>query len=356
MTIKPGALRFNTDSMKLEIFRGSANYNGSASMAGIGTLAAGQWEEIQATSPDVQTGGTRGILMGGRTPTTVDEIDYINIATTGNATDFGNLLATAGRGFANGQTASRVRGLAMGGNPSSLLPDVQSITIASTGNATEHADILTVGRRLCAGASSSTRALVAGGLNPSVHNIIDATDIASLGNAIDFGDTTLATFYRAGLSSSTRGVFTVAYDSSSTTTTNAIEFVTISTQGNAADFGDLTQATMGMGAGGNSTRGIFYGGGLTAPTFPNTDVISYITIGTLGNAIDFGDATQSVEYAAVASSPTRLVAMGGSVDPAFVNTMAYVQIPSTGDAIDFGDLAGSARQRGAGVSNGHGGL
>ena len=65
MTIKPGALRFNTDSMKLEIFRGSANYEGSASMAGIGTLAAGQWEEIQATSPDVQTGGTRGICGGG---------------------------------------------------------------------------------------------------------------------------------------------------------------------------------------------------------------------------------------------------------------------------------------------------
>ena len=32
-------------------------------MAGIGTLAAGQWEEIQATSPDVQTGGTRGLFV-----------------------------------------------------------------------------------------------------------------------------------------------------------------------------------------------------------------------------------------------------------------------------------------------------
>ena len=68
MTIKPGAFRFNTDSMKLEIFRGSANYSGTASMAGIGTLAAGQWEEIQATSPEVQTGGTRGLFGGGYTP------------------------------------------------------------------------------------------------------------------------------------------------------------------------------------------------------------------------------------------------------------------------------------------------
>ena len=60
MSIKPGALRFNTDSMKLEIFRGE--------FVGFGTLAAGQWEEIQATSPEVQTGGTRGVMMGGVLP------------------------------------------------------------------------------------------------------------------------------------------------------------------------------------------------------------------------------------------------------------------------------------------------
>ncbi len=91
MTVKPGAIRFNTDSMKLEIFRGSANYEGSASMAGIGTLAAGQWEEIQATSSEVQTGGTRGVFGGGYSPTTWTDMEYITIATTGNAADFGDL-------------------------------------------------------------------------------------------------------------------------------------------------------------------------------------------------------------------------------------------------------------------------
>ena len=81
MSIKPGALRFNTDSMKLEIFRGSPNYEGSASMAGIGTLAAGQWEEIVATSPEAQTGGTRG-----------------------DASEFGDLTQARGAGsaFSNG--------------------------------------------------------------------------------------------------------------------------------------------------------------------------------------------------------------------------------------------------------------
>ena len=112
MTIKPGAFRFNTDSMKLEIFRGSANYEGTASMAGIGTLAAGQWEEIQATSPEVQTGGTRGLFAGGDTPSPT--MDYVNVDTTGNAIDFGNLTYSAG--FINkGGAASRVRGLFQGG-------------------------------------------------------------------------------------------------------------------------------------------------------------------------------------------------------------------------------------------------
>ena len=77
MTIKPGAFRFNTDSMKLEIFRGSANYEGTASMAGIGTLAAGQWEEIQATSPEVQTGGTRAIFSGSYSPAISDAQCFI---------------------------------------------------------------------------------------------------------------------------------------------------------------------------------------------------------------------------------------------------------------------------------------
>ena len=48
--------------------------------------------------------------------------------------------------------------------------------------------------------------------------------------------------------------------------------------------------------------------------------------------------------------------MGGFISPARTNTIDYVQIATTGDAIDFGDLTNTARSRGAGVSNGHGGL
>ena len=113
-----------------------------------------------------------------------------------------------------------------------------------------------------AGASSSTRAITAGGgLNPTSLNVIDATDIASLGNAIDFGDLSAALYYKSGLSSPTRAIIAGGYKPGLQMLINTIEFITIATLGNAQDFGDLTQATIGMGAG-NPTRGIFYGGGL----------------------------------------------------------------------------------------------
>ena len=142
MTIKPGAFRFNTDSMKLEIFRGSANYEGTASMAGIGTLAAGQWEEIQATSPEVQTGGTRGLFAGGNTPSNRNDIRYYNADTTGDTTDFGDLTAVRSSGC--GCPTSPTRAVFAGGYGASPYPKVNIIDyieIPTTGNAKDFGDL-----------------------------------------------------------------------------------------------------------------------------------------------------------------------------------------------------------------------
>ena len=184
MSIKPGALRFNTDSMKLEIFRGSANYNGTASMAGIGTLAAGQWEEIQATSPEVQTGGTRGVIVCGRDQT---GIDYVNMDSTGNAISFG----TASDDYEGFALASRTRGV-FGGTLPGYSVTMKHITISSTGNDTTFGD-MTVARRSMGSCANSTRGVLMGGLDntsPSYagSNVIDYITIASTGDAVNFGD------------------------------------------------------------------------------------------------------------------------------------------------------------------------
>ena len=363
MTIKPGALRFNTDSMKLEIFRGSANYNGSASMAGIGTLAAGQWEEIQATSPDVLTGGTRGLLMGGYNPspsptsgTYLDEIVYVNINTTGNSQTFGE-LTVSDRNHVNMGTSDRTRAISAGGSkfPGAITADMEFVTMASTGNAVDFGADMFVTRYGGASASNGTRGIFAGGWNGSTQLAdIEYMTIQSTGVAAqDFGDLTVARNYPAsGMCSSTRAVF--AGGRQHPAYYNLIDYITMSTQGNAADFGDLTEVrafgTQGITS--NSVRGITMGG-YAVPAYYN--YIDYITIPTLGNATDFGDLLSVRGSSMGVTSPTRCVMIGGAA-PAYTTVIQYVQIMTTGDAVDFGDMNTQTTAWGAGASNGHGGL
>ena len=94
----PGMLRFNTDIGRLEVWRND------------------HWATILGESPNLgdqnnsnsSAGtGTRGLFWGGnRNPSpSVREIDTVEILTTGNATDFGDLthaVTAAGAACSNG--------------------------------------------------------------------------------------------------------------------------------------------------------------------------------------------------------------------------------------------------------------
>ena len=93
--------------MKLEYFRIGMEGGDTSSYAGIGTLAAGEWVQITTDTPDIQTSGTRALFGGGNThPARSNIIDYINVDSTGDAIDFGDLTATK---FQTHACASRVR-------------------------------------------------------------------------------------------------------------------------------------------------------------------------------------------------------------------------------------------------------
>ena len=324
----PGALRFNTDSLKLELFDGN------------------QWTEIVATSPDAQTGGARGIVFTGYTGSRSNAIEFININTTGNGQDFGDLTLDRSGVRAGG---SRTRALAAGGFGPNASPNdsniIDYVTISSTGNAQDFGD-RTTSQRDGFGLSNETRSCFGGG-QAAGNNTIDYVTIASTGNAQDFGDVSFGG--RGGLggscASSTRGVV-----AGGTGLSNIIEFITISTLSNTADFGDLTVATQNLTGGSNSIRGIFAGGDSPG----NTNVIYYITISTLGNAQDFGDTTTLRSTSMGTASSTRMVICGGST-PSASNIIDYVTIMQVGNAIDFGDL-NVAGWTGDATSNGHGGL
>ena len=94
-------------------------------------------------------------------------------------------------------------------------------------------------------------------------------------------------------------------------------------------------------------------GGRLSPT--ETNSVDYITMATLGDAVDFGDLTRIARYEFAVSSSTRAVNAGGYSAPASNDIIDYVQIATTGNAVDFGNLL-VTRNKGASASNGHGGL
>jgi len=171
---------------------------------------------------------------------------------------------------------------------------IDYVTIASVGNATDFGD-LTQSRDSTATCSSTTRGLTAGGDGNSTFNIIDYVTIASTGNASDFGDLSVARRKLAGVSSNTRGVFGGGSDS------NVLDYVTIATTGNAADFGDLI-GTMKEHPAGISSKiiGIIAGG--VDKDGGGSDVqvatMDAINIASTGNATDYGDLTLSVSQIA----------------------------------------------------------
>ena len=239
---------------------------------------------------------TRGVFAGGTKPAVgnMNLLEFITIATTGNARDFGSIgtLFRYGAGISN-STRGLIAGAYQGGGASGTKNVIQYITIANLGATADFGDIVANSGSGIFGAgscSSSTRGITfGGGTGPSQVNEINYITIGTLGNSVDFGDLSSGRYYAQGLSSSTRGVTAGAYqESPGSSSSNIIEFITIASTGDATDFGDLVTAAQlaGSSGGSNKIRGVFVGGGVH-PSYYNT--MEFITIATTGNASDFGD-------------------------------------------------------------------
>ena len=307
----------------------------------LNSYGPGVWSSASGSITPISS---RGVFGGGEGP--VNVIDYVSIATMGNATDFGDLLSTAA--FV-GACASDTRGCFA---TSYLTSSIQYITIASTGNSTNFGD-LSDSRNFLAGCNSSTRGLFGGG-DSSTYGItsrIDYITIASTGNATFFGSLTVTRRGLASCSSSTRGVWAGGYGGSPASSRNTIDYVTIATTGNATSFGTLGSGTyQGMSGCSSGTRGVF-----AFSTTTTTNSLTYITIASTGNSTVFGDLVVSTAENMSTSSSTRGLFAGGLGTVANSNKIDYITIATTGNATDFGDLT-VARRNGAGLSNANGGL
>ena len=339
--IPAGAMRFNSDSQKLEYWNGSA------------------WFQVHTATPDLASAGDRSVGArgifggGGEPPDGEDVIDYVNISSTGNAIDFGN-LTVARSNLAS--CSSSTRGLWAGGYGPGRRVEIDFVTISSTGNATDFGD-LSNDRWDPGGLSNETRGVFASG-SPSGSegagsNIIEYVTIASTGNTVDFGDLPRAEQYVNGASSTVRGLFGGGQS-------NVIDYITIATLGDSTDFGDLTYDMRRGSAGSGKVRAIF-AGGRDHPSSTITNNIDFVTIASLGNAQNFGDLTATTDHAAGgAFSPTRGLFAGGMTSPSpavRTNTIQYITIMTAGNAVDFGDTTTRTNSSSfEGCSNAHGGL
>ena len=104
--------------------------------------------------------GIRGVFSGNNNGAAqADIIDFITIASKGDAQDFGNLSrATSASGSNNSMaaTSNSIRGLFAGGylNAPTIVNNIDFITIATTGNSSDFGDLLTA-RRTFDGCSDS---------------------------------------------------------------------------------------------------------------------------------------------------------------------------------------------------------
>jgi hypothetical protein len=342
----PGSIRFNTDSAHLEYWNGLVWLEFEASSVELGNQTLAADRSAQGT-------GVRGLTGGGYNPGKREEIDYFTISTLGNAQDFGNLSEAR---YWTSSHASSTRGVWGGGAVSPTSPNktdrIDYVTIASTGDAIDFGN-LDSSRYGLGSCSNQTRGLFAGGYQPPGSQIsnVDYITIASQGfNAQDFGDLTFARYYMSATASSTRGLFLSGRSGTDPYTYyDTIDYVTISSQGNVQDFGNLLASVSSGQAASNPTRGI-YAGNENTPI----NTIQFITIATTGNAQDFGDLTANQQQGSATASSTRGIISGGYVS-AYVDTIQFVTIATTGNATDFGNLTAAAGNNGS-CSNGHGGL
>ena len=306
-------------------------------------------DEAQSPYPWIFPFGDRGLFLGGQGGSPQEDrewIDYLDITTTGNAADFGDLID--GNKVIQG-CSNAARGVVAGGadSPHDV---IQYNTIAILGNATDFGD-LTQARRGVAAGGSKTRGVFAGGqVSPSNsvpggsgQETIDYITMDTTGNAQDFGN---LPYSRTGMFGSSNGTVMIIGGGDDGNEADDIARLTIATTGNAVDFGSLDPSgSFGYkafgGAASDATRWVIGGGRLNqpGPAGYRTDQIEYVNYGNYTSSSDFGNLRSPVFFnTGATSNATRALFSGGDAGGSLRSYIDFVTVQTTADAGDFGDL------------------
>ena len=326
-----GTVRFNDDLNTLEFFNGV------------------EWRQFTYN----QRSG-RGVFGGSNNNSSSygNTMDYIQIMSTGNAIDFGDMTVTVyGGGGCGSETRANFFGGRLAPGSSGFTDRIDLVTIASSGGGVDYGDL--VGTTVhTAGCSSSTRGFKVGAYN--LNNDIEFWEIETGGQAIDFSHLTSGRHTHQCFSSPTRA-FAAGGSVPGNTRSSSVDVFNMASKGtDASDFGDMaSERGENPGTTANSVRGII-GGGMSAAA-GRLNSIEYVTMTTSGRFADFGDLTTLAQGSAATATSTRAVFGGGHDGTSKRNVIDYVTISSLGDAIDFGDMVEARSIHGA-TSDSHGGL
>jgi len=269
--------------------------------------------------------GSRGVFGVGTD--TALTLDYITIATTGNATDFGDgwYLRESGGGASDG-----VKGFWYGGlNSANIVSNNgYSITFATQGNATN--TIGQVSYPLARGSmcGNGDYLIATGGqssYNTNTSNQILRWSTSSLGQAATFGNMDATKMGHSMWNDTSR--YLTFSGTNSTADIAAGSFTTSGASWIAQLTGNGSQPT---GAAGDETRAITFNG--TSGTQLDTVVIQ-----NNSNATSFGQLNTNFSKPGACTNATRIV-FGGSGYGGTYNHMSHVTIATTGSGSDFGDL------------------
>ena len=330
-----GTIRFNENLASLEFYTGV------------------EWRVVNSYVDSGNMG--RGVWMGGNTPTAPgsasgfeDNIEFINLNTSGSFKNFGDLTIESRHTVA---MSSRTRGLVKHGydSPTGSVNVIDYITIASAGNAIDFGDA-TYAAWGAATFSSSTVGIVGGGTGPL--NTMCYVTIATTGDALDFGDLSDQFRHTIGYASPTRGIVGTGDDGSSGMLSR-FDSITIASSGGGTDFGDICYGARAVSACSNTTRGVWMGGYRNSPHggYVITE-IDNTTIASGGQAIKFGTLPTVRGHSRSASTNIRAVNGGGNGS---VRNVDSIEFASGGAAVAFSELNIGRSSPGA-LSDSHGGL
>ena len=334
-------------------------------IAGVSTNNSTGCMIIPSGPTEMRGGRGRGIVCGGRnnpSPGAAElTIDMHEIATTGDAIDFGDLVDGNTGAKGGGGCGSATRAIIAGGydpSPGALVTTIQYVVMSSGGGANDWGD-LSIAKNGLTPKSNSIRGIFQGGATPDYTSEMSSINIHSLGNDTNFGSHLEGAIRNAGCAQNgTKGL----WGGGQGPTANYYSIVSyeFATTGSGTKFGELLNNPSNMGSVSSGIRGVFAGGSTpdSAPLAINT--IQYITISTEGNATDFGDLTEIRRNIAGNTNRIRGTFSGGHVQSSGSgnnrNIIDFITIASTGNAQDFGDLTVVRRSSDSGGSDAHGGL